>query len=64
MDIKSSGSFAAESLTAAFIGAALDDHRFKEAEEKVLASSTKLEAALASMTDAVFISDDEGRFVE
>ena len=35
----------------------------KRAEEEALASRTKLEAALASMTDAVFISDAEGRFL-
>ena len=35
----------------------------KRAEEEVRASRATLEAALASMTDAVFISDAEGRFV-
>jgi PAS domain S-box-containing protein len=34
----------------------------KRAEEALRESRTKLEAALASMTDAVFISDAEGRF--
>jgi len=34
----------------------------KHAEEAVRESRTKLEAALTSMTDAVFISDAEGRF--
>jgi PAS domain S-box-containing protein len=36
----------------------------KRAEEAILASKAKLEAALASMTDAVFISDTEGRFID
>ncbi len=36
----------------------------KRAEEAVRDSRTKLEAALASMTDAVFISDAHGRFIE
>jgi PAS domain S-box-containing protein len=36
----------------------------KKAEEELLASKAKLEAALASMSDAVFISDFEGNFVE
>jgi PAS domain S-box-containing protein len=36
----------------------------KQAEEALLASKAKLEAALDSMTDAVFISDSEGRFIE
>jgi PAS domain S-box-containing protein len=36
----------------------------KQAEEEIRESRTKLEAALASMSDAVFISDAEGRFVE
>jgi len=35
----------------------------KQAEEALLASRAKLEAALSSMSDAVFISDAEGRFV-
>lgn len=34
------------------------------AEAELQASRAKLEAALASMTDAVFISDQEGRFIE
>jgi len=36
----------------------------KRAEEALRQSRAKLEAALESMTDAVFISDREGRFVE
>ena len=36
----------------------------KYAEDEVRESRAKLEAALASMSDAVFISDAEGRFVE
>jgi len=36
----------------------------KSAEEALRESRTKLEAALESMTDAVFISDTEGRFVD
>jgi len=36
----------------------------KQAEEAVLASKAKLDAALASMTDAVFISDTAGRFLD
>jgi len=36
----------------------------KRAEAEVAAGKTKLEAALASMTDAVFISDVEGRFLD
>jgi PAS domain S-box-containing protein len=36
----------------------------QRAEAETVASKTKLEAALASMGDAVFISDIEGRFVE
>ena len=35
----------------------------KRAEEAVRESRAKLEAALTSMTDAVFISDAEGRFI-
>jgi PAS domain S-box-containing protein len=36
----------------------------KRSEEALAESRAKLEAALASMTDAVFISDVEGRFVD
>ena len=36
----------------------------ERAEEETRASKVMLEAALASMTDAVFISDTEGRFIE
>jgi two-component system, cell cycle sensor histidine kinase and response regulator CckA len=36
----------------------------KEAEEALILSKSHLETALASMTDAVFISDVDGRFIE
>ena len=36
----------------------------KQAEEALRAGRAKLQAALASMTDAVFISDADGRFVD
>jgi PAS domain S-box-containing protein len=36
----------------------------KQAEAALIESRTKLEAALASMTDAVLISDTEGRLIE
>ena len=36
----------------------------KRAEEDLLESQTKLEAALNSMSDAVFISDAQGRFID
>jgi PAS domain S-box-containing protein len=42
----------------------LDITERKLAEEKLQVSKTKLETALASMTDAVFISDVEGHFLE
>ena len=47
-----------------WIGIGIDIRERKRAEEAVQKSRAKLEAALASMTDAVFISDTEGRFVE
>ncbi|WP_164913679.1 PAS domain S-box protein [Methanoculleus taiwanensis] len=46
------------------IGIGVDIRERKRAEEAVRESRAKLEAALASMTDAVFISDAEGRFIE
>ena len=36
----------------------------KRAEEALMANTAKLDAALASMTDAIFISDAQGRFIE
>jgi PAS domain S-box-containing protein len=36
----------------------------KNAEKEILEDKAKLEAALASMTDAVFFSDTEGRFID
>jgi PAS domain S-box-containing protein len=36
----------------------------KQVEEALRESRAKLDAALASMTDAVFISDNEGRFID
>jgi len=36
----------------------------KRAEAALLASKAQLDAAIASMTDAIFISDSEGRFIE
>ena len=36
----------------------------KRVEAELLASKIKLEAALSSMTDAIFISDLEGKFIE
>ncbi len=45
-------------------GIARDVTARKEAEEALRASKATLEAALASMTDAVVISDVDGRFIE
>ncbi len=36
----------------------------KQAEQEIRSSKAKLEAALSSMSDAVYISDAEGRFIE
>jgi PAS domain S-box-containing protein len=51
---------AAEALAPAIVQA----FRSKRAEVALRESRAKLEAALASMTDAVFISDAEGRFID
>jgi PAS domain S-box-containing protein len=42
---------------------ARDITQSKQAEEEIRSAKTKLEAALASMSDAVFISDTAGRFI-
>jgi signal transduction histidine kinase len=47
-----------------WIGIGIDIRERKRTEERLLESRAMLEAALASMTDAVFISDAEGRFIE
>ena len=46
------------------VGSSSDITNRKIAEREILASKAKLDVALASMTDAVFISDTEGRFIE
>ena len=45
-------------------GIARDITERKQAEDDLRDGRAKLEAALASMTDAVFVSDVEGRFIE
>lgn len=47
-----------------FVGVVIDVTERKAAEEAVAKSRSKLSAALSAMTDAVFISDLDGRFVE
>jgi PAS domain S-box-containing protein len=44
-------------------GLVLDITERKKSAEEALASRARLEAALASMTDAVFMTDTQGRFV-
>ena len=46
------------------IGVNIDITGQKRTEEALRDSRAKLETALASMTDAVFISDNQGRFIE
>lgn len=45
------------------LGVNIDVTGRKQTEEALRESRAKLEAALSSMTDAVFISDDRGRFI-
>ncbi|TLU81919.1 MAG: PAS domain S-box protein [Chlorobium sp.] len=47
-----------------YIGTVMDITDRKNAEQKISESKAKLEAALASMSDAVFISDPSGNFNE
>ncbi|MGC4054444.1 MAG: PAS domain S-box protein [Paludibaculum sp.] len=47
-----------------FIGIAVDITRRRQVEDALSENRARLEAALASMTDAVFISDPDGRFTE
>ena len=48
----------------ALVGVAVDITDLKQAQAAQQESQRKLEAALASMTDAVFISDADGNFIE
>jgi len=56
--------FAYRSAPGKFAVVFMDITERKHAEESLRESRARLKAALASMTDAVFISDTEGRFVE
>ncbi len=48
----------------ALVGVSVDITDVKRAEAALRESRAKLEAALASMTDAVFISDNQGQLIE
>ena len=56
--------FDAEGHPTKMLGTIQDITERKRAEESLRESRAELEAALASITDAVFISDVEGRFIE
>ncbi|MBP8214529.1 MAG: PAS domain S-box protein [Propionivibrio sp.] len=47
-----------------FVSAIEDIDAKKQAQEEMLSTKRKLQAALASMTDAIYISDLDGRFIE
>ena len=47
-----------------WFGTCTDIEELKRTEENLVASRAMLDAALSSMTDAVFISDTEGRFIK
>ena len=55
---------AADGSVTRYLGIVLDITERKQAEARARASRAQLEAALESMTDAVFISDTQGRFLE
>jgi PAS domain S-box-containing protein len=54
----------ADGRVARYLGIVIDISERRQAEQEALIGKSKLEAALASMTDAVLISDDEGRFLD
>ena len=54
----------AEGSISRYLGIVLDITERKLAEARAQTSRTELHAALASMTDAVFISDAEARFID
>lgn len=47
-----------------WIGTCTDIEQIKQAQDALRESRAKLEAALAAMTDAVWITDTQGRFIE
>ena len=47
-----------------WFGTCTDIHELKQTEIALFESKLKLDSALRSMTDAVFISDTEGRFID
>ena len=47
-----------------WVGTCTDIEDIKQVQEALRESRAKLDAALASMTDAVFISDNKGRFIQ
>ncbi len=55
---------AADGSVTRYLGIVLDITERKQAEARARASRAQLDAALESMTDAVFISDTQGRFLE
>ena len=55
---------AADGSVARYLGIVLDITERKQAEARSRASRAQLDAAMESMTDAVFISDTQGRFLE
>jgi PAS domain S-box-containing protein len=54
----------AEGRVVRYLGIVVDITERKQAEARARASRAQLDAALESMTDAVFISDTQGRFIE
>jgi len=53
-----------EGLPVRYIGTCIDITDRKQADQRIEASTVKLEAALESMSDAVFISDIHGQFTD
>jgi PAS domain S-box-containing protein len=64
LDVNSRAYFDSSGKIARIVGVAVDITKRKKAEDDLLEKKAFLEAALSSMTDAVFISNVDGDFVE
>ncbi len=56
--------FDSNNIIIKWFGTCTDIHELKQTEIALQESKLKLDSALSSMTDAVFISDKEGRFID
>lgn len=64
LEVKAQAYFGPSGKVARIFGVAVDISKRKKAEDDLLQKKAFLEAALSGMTDAVFISNTDGEFIE